>query len=110
MQSRLGCDNAAPSGVDFNTSRVMFVRQGMRVGEVMGVQPVEWLVEDGANTTVGEARRSFCTGGQPLTGGVVSYAITMPLTVPTSSTSTISRFVCFRRVRCDCSEEEACGG
>lgn len=105
----LGCpDPSVSSGVDFSTRRVVFVRQGTRVGEAMGVEPIGFVAEAGAVVTFGENRRSFCTGGQPLTGGVVSYAFTIP--IPTSSTATVARHICFRRVPCDCTEEESCGG
>ncbi len=72
----------------------------------MSVQPVAWVAEVDEGLRIGEKRQSFCTGGQPLTGGVISYAVLVP--IPTSSTATVSRHICFRRARCDCSEEESC--
>ncbi|MCK6551335.1 hypothetical protein L6R52_36205 [Myxococcota bacterium] len=94
------------SGVDYTSKRVLVVRQGMRVGETMSVQPVAWVADVDEGLRIGEKRQSFCTGGQPLTGGVISYAVLVP--IPTSSTATVSRHICFRRTRCDCSEEESC--
>lgn len=108
LQGYLSCTSPdTPTGVDFAQHRVLFVRQGLRVGETMSVQPVGWVVDQDDVVTFGENRQSFCTGGQPITGGIVSYAVLLP--IPTSSTSTIARHICFRRTRCDCSEEESCG-
>jgi hypothetical protein len=107
LSTHMGCSTPTPSGIDFTQRTAVFVRQGTRVGETMGERPVAWMVEQDDAIVFGESRRSFCTGGQPLTGGIISYVFTVP--VRTASTSTVARHVCFRRVPCNCGSDEQCG-
>lgn len=86
LSERLVCDDAAtrpPSGVDFTKSQVVFVRQGSHVGEWIRPQPVAWVVRAGRTLVIAEKHEVFCLGGADVNGGVVSYALVLPVETAT---------------------------
>lgn len=89
---------------DFASSQMIFVRQGMRLGEAMSATPVAWLAEVGGEIHIGEKRYSLCIADAATTADVVSYAIVYPRTV--SSTLAIDHRFFRRPGACDCEGEE----
>jgi hypothetical protein len=109
VQSYLSCGSgmAKSTGIDFSTHDVLFVRQGMRVGEWMRPEPVAWVVDVQGHIIVAEKRRAFCITGSSLTGGVVSYGLLLPS--DTSSTA-VERRIYRNPHGCDmCGGDSDCG-
>lgn len=99
-----GAGGAIEQTTDFASSQVIFVRQGMRLGEAMSRTPVAWLALQKDRIVIGEKRYSLCIAGAATTADVVSYAIVYPRTV--SSTLAIDHRFFRRSGACDCQGEE----
>lgn len=102
----LDCETGAPvpSGIDFNRELVLFVRQGMRIGEWMRPNPIIWVVNSEGRIIVAEKRGALC--GSDQSGGVVSYAV---LLAADTSTAAIERHVYRNPYGCQECADGDCG-